>query len=144
MMKVGSIGKLRTLNKNVSFNHWSFLSNCSYKSFSTPSIFKVKHTNQTFNLISNNNYNVFLSNYKKQYISSTPPQNYSFFDYNKKGGLDSILKLDTIENETTKTISTLWLDYHRNLPCISAAVDPPIYSRLKKRIDRKYELIFSY
>eukprot|EP01095_Lingulamoeba_sp_RSL-Kostka_P016872 TRINITY_DN8465_c0_g1_i1.p1 TRINITY_DN8465_c0_g1~~TRINITY_DN8465_c0_g1_i1.p1 ORF type:complete len:272 (+),score=31.32 TRINITY_DN8465_c0_g1_i1:154-969(+) len=52
----------------------------------------------------------------------------------QNSGLNKIVKLELLQNETSEKITSIWLDYHRQLSCISAVIDTDKYINLKTRI----------
>eukprot|EP00245_Coleochaete_scutata_P017247 TRINITY_DN8371_c0_g2_i1.p1 TRINITY_DN8371_c0_g2~~TRINITY_DN8371_c0_g2_i1.p1 ORF type:complete len:202 (+),score=36.64 TRINITY_DN8371_c0_g2_i1:72-608(+) len=49
--------------------------------------------------------------------------------------LDSILKLETIENLSSEDLAAMWNDYHTGRGHVSAVMTTPLYKQLKQRAD---------
>ena len=53
-------------------------------------------------------------------------------------GLNKIVRLEILKQETPERIKSIWVNYHRNKDCIGAVIEKETFDKLKKKAQRWY------
>jgi hypothetical protein len=74
-------------------------------------------------------YSSFSSNFK-------PPTDFPFNQQQQKFGLDRIVDVELLQQETPQKITSIWVQHHHKKPCISAVVPSETFEKLKERYSK--------